>query len=437
MLRFGRFAGHILSLTTAIWIGAFAQVGWADSITAAEYGYPQEDGAFATLSAATYHAELKNVIPLDISQTDRRIRRYGRLQKFHMFFAPAPTTEPRPLIVVIAGLGDSAQAPIARYLASLTQQTGAAALMVPNTFTANFAVAISPSGVVGQPSRDVERLKPAIEQAIEHLQKTGARFSSVSIVGYSHGAILTGYLRHQGLVVPGVPVRSYLMINPPVDLVYGMKTLDAYARQTKHIPLFRLIRIATGMKKAIKRSQEQETCATSDGEFQTYLKNHLKLTEDEAKAAIGTALSAPLSRVILASQDVHDMGILPAWGLEGSAVKFYQDSARRQAASGYDYIEYANKFVGSFIREQGFSYTLEDLNARNSLWTLEEELRTSPDIYIIHSADDFLLRPGDAAWIESTFGRRALIYPHGGHTGNLWFPVTRTKVEEWIQTGGF
>ena len=56
---------------------------------------------------------------------------------------------------------------------------------------------------------------------------------------------------------------------------------------------------------------------------------------------------------------------------------------------------------------------------QTSLYALEDYLRQSPKIAVMHNADDLILGPGDLGFLKRTFGERLTLYPRGGHLGNM------------------
>jgi len=56
---------------------------------------------------------------------------------------------------------------------------------------------------------------------------------------------------------------------------------------------------------------------------------------------------------------------------------------------------------------------------QTSLYALEDYLRQSPKITVMHNADDLILGPGDLGFLRRTFGERLTLYPRGGHCGNM------------------
>ena len=63
------------------------------------------------------------------------------------------------------------------------------------------------------------------------------------------------------------------------------------------------------------------------------------------------------------------------------------------------------------------SKLIEDM----SLTSIEDYLRSTEKIEVMHNMDDIILEPGDIDFFPRVFGDRAKIYPLGGHCGNMDF----------------
>ena len=48
-------------------------------------------------------------------------------------------------------------------------------------------------------------------------------------------------------------------------------------------------------------------------------------------------------------------------------------------------------------------------------------MREADKIGMMHNADDILMSPGEIGYLEDVFGDRAVIFPRGGHAGNLGY----------------
>lgn len=77
--------------------------------------------------------------------------------------------------------------------------------------------------------------------------------------------------------------------------------------------------------------------------------------------------------------------------------------------------------------------SLNHLVEQVSLYALEDYLRESPKIAVMHNADDLILGPGDLGFLRRTFGERMTLYPRGGHCGNLTYRVNARHMLEFFR----
>jgi len=68
-----------------------------------------------------------------------------------------------------------------------------------------------------------------------------------------------------------------------------------------------------------------------------------------------------------------------------------------------------------------------------SLYALEDYMRNSPKIGVMHNADDIILGAGDLGFLRRTFGERMTLYPRGGHCGNLTYRVNAHDMLEFFR----
>ena len=73
-----------------------------------------------------------------------------------------------------------------------------------------------------------------------------------------------------------------------------------------------------------------------------------------------------------------------------------------------------------------------DLIQKMSLNYIEDYLRTSPKLGLIHNEDDIILQPGEIDYLRDVFGSRAHIFPHGGHCGNMAYSDNTAAMIEFF-----
>ena len=72
-----------------------------------------------------------------------------------------------------------------------------------------------------------------------------------------------------------------------------------------------------------------------------------------------------------------------------------------------------------FFQTRDPKLTFEHLVERASLYPIEDYLRNSEKIGLMHNEDDIIMAPGEIEWLRDVFGDRAKFYPSGGHLGNI------------------
>lgn len=77
--------------------------------------------------------------------------------------------------------------------------------------------------------------------------------------------------------------------------------------------------------------------------------------------------------------------------------------------------------------------SLNQLIEQSSLYALEDYLRGSDKIAVMHNADDLILGQGDIGFLRRTFGERLTLYPRGGHCGNLNYRVNSDAMLEFFR----
>ncbi len=83
------------------------------------------------------------------------------------------------------------------------------------------------------------------------------------------------------------------------------------------------------------------------------------------------------------------------------------------------FLDYFREMFYPFFQARYPGMTEQGLIANLSLATLEEYLRHTTKIGLLHNADDIILAAGELDYLKKVFGPRAKIYPRGGHCGNL------------------
>lgn len=141
------------------------------------------------------------------------------------------------------------------------------------------------------------------------------------------------------------------------------------------------------------------------------------------KYLIGKAFRTAVGDTLYVIEQVYRPGLLKtpvSWGYR---------SGRLEEAREYPVMRYVTTGLIPRLRQRGdSSMSLEALNEKSSLKYVGTALAGNNRVFLMHNRDDFLGSPEDLAYLENAFGERAKIYPHGGHLGNLWYPVNKHNI---------
>lgn len=379
------------------------------------YGYTEANPYKATIGSSVLNNGFTKAKDFDVTVKGRTVSRWSRDQKLHVrFYAPLVShVRSQKLLHVIAGLGGNDMGAIPTFIANLAHREGYSVIVYPNTLTTNFSVAASRRGLVGAAAEDAIDLYHAMDSTREALAKEGHEFNEHLLAGYSHGALLAAFVNEADLKDKNFNFSRTLLINPPLNLLHGVQVLDRFSKNYG-FSLRRKITVGLGLKKAVNRHRR---IATTDASQQRFY-NSVRLTDRESTGVIGRLLMSSLPRTILASQAVLDLGIL-----------------RNRTGLGINFESYIMRFYAALARLENREFSQEALNTENSLYRLHDSLAQSSNVFLLHNADDFLLAEGDVAWMEEVFGERAVIYPRGGHLGNLYYRDNVDAIKSWLNLG--
>ena len=423
----------------AIFIDAFflmalffqpAAVAW--KINAATYRYPYKDPYVATSTVALMQGREElpsgDIRDLEITVLEGRDDIYllqgeGKLRyRFYQQEGPAP------LIFIIPGLGSSAYAGSARYLAEFFAGQGFHVLVLPSPFNWNFTLSASRSGFPGLIQEDAKDIYSVMELVLNAVQKQWqAKIGKIGMLGFSDGARETAFISQLDAAQKKIGIDTYLLINPPVDLLKAIRQIDAMAD------------IGNNFAVEQRRNLEAYAFGTvgdalhNDPDNPDYFADwdrRIRLTDMQLAYLIGNELQETVGDAIYASSLTYDHGILKtpvSWGYR---------TGRLKEARSYTLMEYLQKLLLPRIRQlSGKQMGIEELNVQTSLKGIKTTLENN-NIYLMHNLDDFLISDEGFAYLEQVFGDRAKFYPYGGHLGNLWYAENKNDMLNVFSSAG-
>lgn len=326
-----------------------------------------------------------------------------------------------PCLFLVAGLGGNDQDHTARYIANLLYQQGFHVIVLGSTFTPEFINAASTSGFVGQAYFDAQDLYKVMYLLKRALPKTGMKIKNWGLVGFSYGALLSAHITRLEERSHAFNFRRTLLINPPVNILYGMDTLDSFYNAYKGNNLKDKIGILILLKKFFDAVTGYLLPDYKDFQLSK------KLSKRQMMSLIGKSFHSSLLDVITTLKKLDSKNKLL--------------NVRR-----YSFVVYLTEFIKNFYTRHPYGielwqkdfgihpFSTQRLNDKNSMFELASTLRNNKRLIIFHNQDDFLMRPQDFQFLKSNVdSNRLYLFPKGGHLGNVWHPVFQGLLQQKVK----
>ncbi len=395
----------------------FTFSAWGKSIPRERYNFPLKNSLIASIaSVVTPVDESFERLFIEIRPDRRNIPLLDGRNKIPIgLFAQ---TGPAPLAFVVAGTGGSALSGTSLFLAGLLKHMGYHVVTLPNPMNWRYVLGVSETAAPGFLPNDAKEYYEFMGKVAAYLRDTqGLPITSYSLVGYSYGGLMSGFLAKEDGINHKFDFQKIVILNPAVDVNYAVETLDGYHKAGMEMSEIRRdIMLASVMDVGL---------AISAHGFNTELINRaiakIGVTITDLEWVIAYSFRQSLGDMVFASQQVKDLGIL-----KKHASRSYM-SARLAEAGEVSFADYMQKLVVPNLKS---SLDTKELLSQTSLYALADLIRDNKRIFIMENEDDFIVRQQDVEFLKSVAGDRLYLYPYGGHCGNYWFPQNVTDLQE-------
>jgi len=408
----------------------FSYIFSIHSLANDDYAYPYKSPYVATLTAALMKADDQDpTIPRNFLETIIKPERNSiplMEERGALLYNLSPQPVAAPLIFILSGLGGHSSAGYSAFLTDMFYKQGFHVLTISSPFFWNFALSASSSGLPGLTFDDAADVYKAMQLCLEDARaRYNVKTKKIGFIGVSLGALEGAYISVLDQKNSTFSIDKYLLINPPVELEYGIQKLVDMRNLAIELGLERAEKVKDrvigfgmqALKEDIKNPQ-----------YFMNLDSRLPLSDKEAKFVIGAAMQDFLGDTIFVSQQIKDLGILKTPATKSQMYK------RLREAKKFSLLDYLNLFLlptlGNKDKDGMPSKNPPATNFINIAQVIKEDKR----VFLMHNEDDFLINPSHIELLKETFGpERSQFFPRGGHVGNLWYPENKKIVLEHFQ----
>jgi len=407
------------------------------SLTAFSYNFPIEDPYSATIigSATMMTPGVSENIPLKVYEIQIKDKKeipdvFWYASKFKFSFSKQKNKK-APLIFVLAGTGSDYSAIRVKFMQRIFHDAGYHTIAISSQMSQQFMISASTNAIPGMLIRDNEDIYKAMKLAYNKI-KDQVDVTDFYIMGYSLGGANAAVLSYIDEKEKAFNFKRVFMVNPPVELYDSAVKLDKYLDDYTGGKSAGIERLLNTTLARVKGGLTSEYANIGADTIYEIVKGDI-LSETEKKAYIGLAFRLTSTDLNFISDFITKSHIYTK--NPEKVDKFTNMKEYFKAVNFATFEDYVNKIGFPYYKKYNKDFTIEDLKREASLRVIEDYLRTSPKIAAVTNTDELILNEKDIDYLKDIFKDRLIIYPKGGHCGNMFYKENVDVMVKFINEG--
>ena len=407
------------------------------SLTAFSYNFPIDDPYSATIigSATMMTPGVSENIPLKVYEIQIKDKKeipdvFWYASKFKFSFSKQKNKK-APLIFVLAGTGSDYSAIRVKFMQRIFHDAGYHTIAISSQMSQQFMISASTNAIPGMLIRDNEDIYKAMKLAYNKI-KDQVDVTDFYIMGYSLGGANAAVLSYIDEKEKAFNFKRVFMVNPPVNLYDSAVKLDKYLDDYTGGKSAGIEKLLNTTLAKVKSGLTSEYANIGADTIYNIVKGDI-LSDAEKKAYIGLAFRLASTDLNFISDFITKSHIYTK--NPEKVNKFTNMKEYFKAVNFATFGDYVNKIGFPYYKKYDKDLTIEDLKREASLKVIEDYLRTSSKIAAVTNADELILNDKDFVFLKDVFKDRLVIYPKGGHCGNMFYKENVDVMLKFINEG--
>ena len=407
------------------------------SLTAFSYNFPIDDPYSATIigSATMMTPGVSENIPLKVYELQIKDKKdipdvFWYASKFKFSFSKQKNKK-APLIFVLAGTGSDYNAIRVKFMQRIFHDAGYHTIAISSQMSQQFMISASTNVMPGMLIRDNEDIYKAMKLAYNKI-KDQVEVTDFYIMGYSLGGTNAAVLSYIDEKEKAFNFKRVFMVNPPVELYDSAVKLDKYLDDYTGGKTEGIEKLLNTTLYRLKGGLTNEYANIGADTIYNIVKGDI-LSDAEKKAYIGLAFRLTSNDLNFISDFITKSHV---YTKNPDKVNKYTNMKEYFKALNFATFEdYVNKVGFPYYKKYNKDFSIEDLKREASLRVIEDYLRTSPKIAAVTNADELILNEKDINYLKDVFKDRLVIYPKGGHCGNMFYKENVDVMVKFVNEG--
>ena len=407
------------------------------SLTAFSYNFPIDDPYSATIigSATMMTPGVSEKIPLKVYEIQIKDKKeipdvFWYASKFKFSFSKQKDKK-APLIFVLAGTGSDYNATRVKFMQRIFHDAGYHTIAISSQMSQQFMISASTNAIPGMLIRDNEDIYKAMKLAYNKI-KDQVDVKDFYIMGYSLGGANAAVLSYIDEKEKAFNFKRVFMVNPPVELYDSAVKLDKYLDDYTGGKSAGIEKLLNTTLARVKGGLTSEYANIGADTIYEIVKGDI-LSEAEKKAYIGLAFRLTSTDLNFISDFITKSHVYTK--NPEKVNKFTNMKEYLKAVNFATFEDYVNKIGFPYYKKFNKDFTIEDLKREASLKVIEDYLRTSTKIAAVTNADELILNEKDIDYLKDVFKDRLIIYPKGGHCGNMFYKENVDVMVKFVNEG--
>ena len=407
------------------------------SLTAFSYNFPIDDPYSATIigSATMMTPGVSENIPLKVYEIQIKDKKdipdvFWYASKFKFSFSKQKNKK-APLIFVLAGTGSDYNATRVKFMQRIFHDAGYHTIAISSQMSQQFMISASTNVMPGMLINDNEDIYKAMKLAYNKI-KDQVEVTDFYIMGYSLGGANAAVLSYIDEKEKAFNFKRVFMVNPPVELYDSAVKLDKYLDDYTGGKTEGIENLLNTTLYRLKGGLTNEYANIGADTIYNIVKGDI-LSDAEKKAYIGLAFRLTSNDLNFISDFMNKTHV---YTKNPDKVNKYTNMKEYFKAVNFATFEdYVNKVGFPYYKKYNKDFSIEDLKREASLRVIEDYLRTSPKIAAVTNADELILNEKDINYLKDVFKDRLVIYPKGGHCGNMFYKENVNVMVKFVNEG--
>ncbi len=333
-----------------------------------------------------------------------------------------------PLIFVIAGTGTTYESWKMKAFERIFHDAGYHVVLISSPFSQNFLVTAANTKMPGILFNDSYDLYNIMQEVYEKIEDK-IEVTDFYLTGYSMGATEAAYISLIDEEELRFNFKKVLMINPAVNLYDSAIILDNMLDENvpggrENVGDF----IENILEEIIKHFDGKVTINESTV-YQIFSDN--VLSKQEMAALIGFAFRMVAIDINYTTDMINGMGVYTT----EEPTKFQSMTPIFERINGASFSEYIQNIAYPFYSKVYPELSFNDLVQKADLREIKSYLINSSKIAMVSNADELILTDDDKSFLKTTFKNNGIIYPHGGHCGNMFYQTNVDNMLRFFKEG--